>query len=200
MSIDTLFVYGSLTQGMVHFSRIANHIESQSRATAEGTVYRLEVGFPVFVAQGNTPVSGVLLKLKPSDILHKLLDEFHGYSAIQPEQSLFIKSQLEVTVEGHDSSQMTQTYSMNPAKLPRTAVLIRDGDWMKSMTERAPMTQSLTTNQKTYIQRLGRSTGRDIVPINLDLYRELMNKGLIVDKGRRLALTALGQEVFRYLE
>ncbi|HEX4923037.1 MAG TPA: hypothetical protein VFV50_03090, partial [Bdellovibrionales bacterium] len=49
MAEDTLFVYGSLTQGMVHYSRIANYIESQLPATARGTVYRLEVGFPVFV-------------------------------------------------------------------------------------------------------------------------------------------------------
>ncbi len=200
MSEGTLFVYGSLSQGMVHYTRIANHIESHVEATTEGSVYRLEVGFPVFVNQGTTPVSGFLLTLSPTNVLHKLLDEFHGYSAVAPDQSLFIKTPIIVNVEGVGEPVSTQTYSMNPLKLPRTAVLINDGDWMKSMNERAPMTQNLTPNQKTYIQRLGRSTGRDIVPINLDLYRELMNKGLIVDKGRRLALTALGQEVYRYLE
>ncbi|MEQ1877452.1 MAG: gamma-glutamylcyclotransferase family protein [Bdellovibrionia bacterium] len=200
MSEETLFVYGSLTQGMVHYSRIAGHIENQAPAAAQGSVYRLEVGFPVFVNQGTTPVSGILLTLKPNEVLGKLLDEFHGFSAIQPDQSLFLKTPIEVRIEGREEPVQTKTYGMNPAKLPRTAVLIGDGDWMKSLSERAPMTQGLTTNQKTYIQRLGRSTGRDIVPINLDLYRELMNKGLIVDKGRRLALTALGQEVYRYLE
>jgi gamma-glutamylcyclotransferase (GGCT)/AIG2-like uncharacterized protein YtfP len=200
MAENTLFVYGSLTQGMVHYSRIANFIESQMVATAKGSIYRLEVGFPVFVNQGETPVQGIFLTLRGSDVLGRLLDEFHGYSAVQPENSLFMKTPVEVQVEGVSNTMLTVTYSMNPAKLPRTAILINDGDWMRSMTERAPLTQNLTPNQKNYIQKLGRSSGRDIVPINLDLYRELMNKGLIVDKGRRLALTSLGQEVFRYLE
>jgi hypothetical protein len=61
------------------------------------------------------------------------------------------------------------------------------------------MTSKLTEKQATYIQRLGRSSGREIVPIDLTLYRELMNLELIVDKGRRLALSKLGQEVFRHL-
>ena len=49
------------------------------------------------------------------------------------------------------------------------------------------------------ILKLGASSGRDIVPINLDIYRDLLNKGLIVDKGRRLALTNLGFDVYKYL-
>jgi gamma-glutamylcyclotransferase (GGCT)/AIG2-like uncharacterized protein YtfP len=197
---STLFVYGSLTQGMVHYSRIASFIESQTPATARGSVYRLEVGFPVFMNQGFTPVPGIFLKLQDNDVLQKLLNEFHGYSPMSPDSSLFIKTQIDVILDGSDTTVSTHTYGINPNKLPRNAHLITDGDWKRSMNEKGPMTQSLTPNQRNYIQRLGRSTGRDIVPINLDLYRELMNKGLIVDKGRRLALTALGQEVYRYLE
>jgi hypothetical protein len=33
----------------------------------------------------------------------------------------------------------------------------------------------------------------------MELYRELMKLELVVDKGRRLALSKLGQEVARYL-
>jgi hypothetical protein len=61
----------------------------------------------------------------------------------------------------------------------------------------------LTAKQKAYIQRLGlstgRSKGREIVPIDLGLYRELMHLEIVVDKGRRLALTELGQELCRML-
>lgn len=69
-----------------------------------------------------------------------------------------------------------------------------------SLINSHPVAMTLTENQKRYILKLGASSGRDIVPIKLELYRELMNKGLVVDKGRRLALTALGKEVYRYLE
>ncbi len=57
----------------------------------------------------------------------------------------------------------------------------------------------LTERQEAYIKKLGKSTGREIVPIDLPLYRELMNLELIVDKGRRLALSKLGHEVYRNL-
>jgi len=57
----------------------------------------------------------------------------------------------------------------------------------------------LTAKQVNYIKKLGSSSGRDIVPIDMELYRELMKMELIVDKGRRLALTKLGKEVFSYL-
>lgn len=57
----------------------------------------------------------------------------------------------------------------------------------------------LTEKQKDYILRLGRVSGREIIPIDLPLYRELMNLEIIVDKGRRLALSKLGHEIYRYL-
>ena len=57
----------------------------------------------------------------------------------------------------------------------------------------------LTDGQRQYILRLGATSGREIVPIDMKLYRELLNLEMIVDKGRRLALSKLGHEVFRYL-
>ena len=63
-----------------------------------------------------------------------------------------------------------------------------------------PVTTQLTEKQITYILKLGAVKGRDIVPINdLTLYRELMKLELIVDKGRRLALSSLGKEVYNHL-
>ncbi len=53
----------------------------------------------------------------------------------------------------------------------------------------------LSSRQASYVKKLGQISGRDILPIDLDLYRELMKLGLIIDKGRRLALTDLGKKV-----
>ena len=58
---------------------------------------------------------------------------------------------------------------------------------------------TLTQRQIAYIKKLGGTTGRDIVPIDLDLYRQLMKMELIVDKGRRLALSKRGKELYEYL-
>lgn len=57
----------------------------------------------------------------------------------------------------------------------------------------------LTERQKTYIQKLAQARGREIVPVDMALYRELMSLELIVDKGRRLALTKLGTEISLFL-
>ncbi len=57
----------------------------------------------------------------------------------------------------------------------------------------------LSEKQMDYILRLGKVSGREIVPIDLQLYRELMNLEIIVDKGRRLALSKLGHEIYRFL-
>jgi len=195
---STLFVYGSFCEGMVHFSRISSFIQSKTSATLKGSAYRLEAGYPVLILEGEDSVQGYLVTLEATDILWKILDEFHGYSFKTPEKSLFFRASVDVEADGEKVA--TYAYVMNPIKLPRSAAKIDNGDWQQSIVQREPMVKTLTINQRTYVQKLGRSTGRDIVPINLDLYRELMNKGLIVDKGRRLALTSLGQEVFRYLE
>jgi gamma-glutamylcyclotransferase (GGCT)/AIG2-like uncharacterized protein YtfP len=195
---DLLFIYGSMSEGKVHYGRIAEFVLEKKPAQLKGSVYRLESGFPVFLGDGNDSVPGTLVRLAPNATLWKVLDEWHGFSPVQPEKSLFHR--ISVTAEVGEESVVCQVYSINSSKLPRTVSKILGGDWRLDLSEREPMVNLLTPNQRHYIQKLGRSTGRDIVPINLDLYRELMNKGLIVDKGRRLALTSLGQEVFRYLE
>lgn len=61
------------------------------------------------------------------------------------------------------------------------------------------LTAKLSLEQVLYLRKLSSATGRQVVPINLRLYRELLNLELIVDKGRRLALSKLGHEVIRFL-
>jgi hypothetical protein len=76
---------------------------------------------------------------------------------------------------------------------------ITGGDWRRDLATAPALPDRMSERQKTYIRRLGRSTGREIVPIDLDLYRELMKLELIVDKGRRLALSSLGRELLKFL-
>jgi hypothetical protein len=57
----------------------------------------------------------------------------------------------------------------------------------------------LTEKQIAYIKKLGQTKGRNSVPIDLNLYRDLVKLQLVVDKGRRLALSKLGSEIFETL-
>ena len=193
-----LFVYGSFCQGMVHFDRLAKYVMDSSPARARGSAYRMEVGYPVFIAEGINYIEGDLVTLEAPDMFFHLLDQFHGFSPVSPEKSLFWRT--EVSVEKPDQTQVeAQAYTLNPAKLPKSAELISEGDWRQSIVEKPVITEVLTKKQKEYIRKLGKSSARDIIPINIDLYRELLNLRIVEDKGRRLGLTKFGKEVYKYL-
>ncbi|MBS1969292.1 MAG: gamma-glutamylcyclotransferase [Bdellovibrionales bacterium] len=198
MTTTRFFVYGSLCEGMVHFSKIQSFIESSVPAQIRATAYRLKVGFPALINSGADLVPGHLVELRSSDLLIALLDEFFGYNQQDPSKSLYHRQETLVSIEG-ENVEKAWAYFLNPMKLPANATPIHGGDWQKSLEDQPAMTQKLTDKQKCYISKLGNSSGREIVPIDLQLYRELMNLELIVDKGRRLALSKLGHEVYRHL-
>ncbi|MES2769138.1 MAG: gamma-glutamylcyclotransferase family protein [Bdellovibrionota bacterium] len=194
-----IFVYGSLARGNIHYSKFFNEENITPNVFVKGSAYRLEVGYSVISTQGSQRVPGDLIKCNRSDVLLSLLDQFHGFSFKIPEKSLFLRMETDVYLD-NGFTEKAYVYSINPLKLPKTAKLIESGNWMEDFAQNPPLTEKLKDREKEYIRKLGNSSGRDIVPIQLDLYRGLMNMGMIVDKGRRLALSKLGQEVFRYLE
>lgn len=200
----SLFVYGSLDEGMVHFSKISQYITEIFSVQAMGQAYRLPSGYPVYLSPHESMgddvdlVKGKLVKIQAPEVVLHLLNEFHGVSPLVPDKSLFFKEQIKVQSEGGDLHEAA-VYSMNRAKLPKNAMRIPLGDWVTDLKREPAIPDILTEKQANYIKRLSLSTGREIVPIDLELYRELMKLELIVDKGRRLALSKLGKEVARYL-
>lgn len=192
-----LFVCGSLCQGMVHHKLLQDAVLTISPAVTTGSVFRLEVGYPIFNAIGEHNIQGELITLKNTDILWPLLDQFFSYSEDKPEKSLFLRKTITVTDSQETLSAVA--YVVNPLKLPKTAKLIVDGDWRKDMTVNLPVTAELTEEEATYIKKLGKCTGREIVPYT-PLTRDLEKRGIVVDKGRRPALTKLGKEIFQYID
>jgi gamma-glutamylcyclotransferase (GGCT)/AIG2-like uncharacterized protein YtfP len=198
MSKSTLFVYGSMMKGMVHHNKLAAMVKEIKPASCEGVLYRLPVGYPVMM-EGAGAVKGELLTLNSFKDIIKIIDEFEGYSATTPDKSSNLRVEKPVLVDGAKKPSMSFVYLLNPLKLPKDATRIESGDYKEVMAAQPPLSNQLSDSQKRYILKLGASSGRDIVPINLDIYRDLLNKGLIVDKGRRLALTNLGFDVYKYL-
>ena len=193
---NRVFVYGSLSEGMVHFDRIKAAVATSIRAWALGAAYQLRTGYPVLVQEGAQRVSGFLVELKSPDLMIPLLDGFYGFAPLDSSKSLHFREQQVFETELGEQLE-AWVYYLNPKKLPSTAQLIENGDWEAQM-QGPKFTDQLTDRQKIYIRRLGAVTGREVVPIDLSLYRELMNLELIVDKGRRLALSKFGQEGCRY--
>lgn len=199
MTTARFFVYGSMSEGMVHFSKIQDFILSSASATIKATAYRLEVGFPALIKEERDAIFGHLVELKVSDLFISLLDEFFGMNRHDPELSVYSRESVAVCAGNGAEPVNAWVYFLNPKKLPANAQLIEGGDWKASLEVEPALPTKLTDKQVAYVQRLGKSIGREIVPIDLPLYRELMNLELIVDKGRRLALSKLGHEVYKHL-
>lgn len=199
MTTMRFFMIGSWTEGMVHFQKLAPHILSFEKAYINGTVYRLPVGFPVLVNQERQNVSGQLIEIQADSTLIALIDTLHGVHPTDFSKGLHIRSEIVVT-KANDILESAYTYFFNPKKLTSKAVLIEDAEWKNSLEQQPPLPETLTEKQRSYVLKLGAIKGRDILPIqDLSLYRELMKLDLIVDKGRRLALSNLGKEVYNHL-
>lgn len=193
-----LFVYGSMAEGMVHFDKLKDFIVSVKPALARGTVYRLKIGYPAMTNEGNDPIPGNLVELKSSEMFWHLLDGFYGFNQMEPEKSLYLRQSINVLLDGAVVN--SWAYVLPPQKIPIHAEVIPGGDWKTALKAHPPLLDKLTDKQKSYVLKLGASSGREIAPIDLNLYRELMSLELIIDKGRRLALSRLGQEIYHQLK
>lgn len=199
MTTMRFFMIGSWTEGMFHFQKLMPFVVSFETATIKATAYRLPVGFPVLTDSPTHFIQGQLIELQADESLLILLDTFFGVKSADPVKGLHWRTETLVT-KASGQVEKAYTYFFNPKKLTSKAQLIAHGDWKSSLEENTPLPLQLTEKQKTYVLKLGQVKGRDIVPINdLTLYRELMKLELIVDKGRRLALSSLGKDVYNHL-
>jgi gamma-glutamylcyclotransferase (GGCT)/AIG2-like uncharacterized protein YtfP len=187
-----------MAEGMVHFDKIKDFIVSVVPAVAHGTIYRLKVGFPAMALGGSDVIQGNLVELKASDVLWHLLDTFYGYNQQDHDKSFYVREAINILA--NDKMTTAWVYVLPRDRVPANAQLIVGGDWRSALKEQPPLIEKLSEKQKNYILKLGASSGREIIPIDMVLYRELIGMELIVDKGRRLALSRLGQELFRTLK
>lgn len=199
MTTMRFFLCGSWTEGMVNFAKIQTYVNNLKQGQVLAKAVRTKLGFPLLLKEQADRVWGQVAEVQVSDLLLSILDEFHGVHQTDPAKGLHTRETTVVELE--DGTQVEAwAYFANPKKVPAGSTEIHSGDWKKSLEEQPTLIEKLTERQLAYVKKLGSATGRDIVPIqDLSLYRELMNLELIVDKGRRLALSKLGKEVYRHL-
>ena len=203
MTTMRFFVIGSWTEGMLHFQKLKPFIVSYEQASLQGHVYRLPAGFPVIVQNLDTEqgdqIIGQLVEIKSDQTLITLMDSFHGVHQVDDTKGVHMRRSMKVKKSSGDIEE-AQVYLYNPKKLTAKAERIPNAIWQEAMKNNPPLTEQLSDRQKIYVLKLGAAKARDIVPINdLSLYRELIKLELIVDKGRRLALSSLGKEVYKNL-
>lgn len=195
-----IFAYGSFSPGRVHFNKISQLITKQKTGWVRGQVMRLRCGFPALnPLDGQDLIEGQVYELKVPFSYWNILDELLGIDPQKPDRSLWVRQVVDVLVDNF-SKLPCQAYCLNTNKRAHLYKKITGGAWQSDLTKNPPITSLLQSRHREYLIKLSRSRGRDIVPIKLDLYRELLNMELIVDKGRRLALTPLGEEAALFLD
>lgn len=196
----SFFSYGAFAEGQIHFSKFSNLIQSQKRAFVKGDVYRLRCGYPVLSPQaGGDLVEGTLYELDAPESFWAIFDELLGVDLVKPERSFLHRAEVDILVDNY-SSVKAFTFCLNPKKTTQVVRKIEGGAWLDDMKLKPPIVENLQSRHRDYIYKLSKSKGRDIVPIKLDLYRELLSLEMIVDKGRRLALTPLGKEASLFIQ
>lgn len=203
MTSMRFFVIGLWTEGLLHFQKLRPFIVSYEQARLKGNVYRLPAGFPVIVENldldSGDEILGQLIEIQADETLITLMDSFHGVHQSDESKGAHVRRSMNVQKTSGDWVS-AQVYLYNSKKLTAKSERIAGGIWQEMLKTNPPLTEQLSERQKTYVLKLGAAKARDIVPINdLSLYRELMKLELIVDKGRRLALSSLGKEVYKHL-
>ncbi len=196
---QNFFTYGAFSQGKVHYPKYSQLIQNSEKASVRGEVYRLRSGYPLIeLNPEGLRIQGSLCELTVTESFWSILDELLGFDSMRPEKSLFLRQTVQV--EREDGTLIeAQIYGLNPKKVTSTDKKITNGDWHQDLLDRPPLVEQLADRHREYIFKLSKCKGRDIVPIKLDMYRELMSLEMIVDKGRRLALTSLGLETSLFL-
>src|SRR5690606_23046311 len=113
-----VFAYGSIYEGMVHFNRLSPLVASKREAWTRGQIFRLKVGYPVLLKDGDDLVPGQVLELKRTDFLMSIVDEVHGYHPTQPEKSLYFRDETQLLDHQGQVMESGWIYYLSPKKLP----------------------------------------------------------------------------------
>lgn len=192
------FLYGAYGEGQPCFGRFKNFIRQAQPVVVCGTMYKLQSGLSLLVNEGEGSVSGLAVALDIPDSQWPIFDALNGCHLEPASAKNFIIKEKVVVIEGELIDTSLDAYCLNPQKKLQT-LGPATGAEAASLTVGGAILSTLTERQKNYIQKLAKVKGREVVPIDLAVSRELISMQLIVDKGRRLALTNLGQEVSCFL-
>lgn len=186
------FLYGVYDVGQKCHGRFQNIISQVRPAYTQGALYQLDCGLRFLRPEGTEVVSGHLVELNIAESHWDIIDVMNGFDSKCAKKSLLSREVITVWQQ-EGGSLAAQAYCLHPEKT-HVAQLVHSENAVI-----APLMDQLTERQQTYLKKLSQAKGREIVPVDMALYRELMSLELIVDKGRRLALTSLGQEVSHFL-
>jgi len=191
----SFFTYGAFSKGQVHYSKFSKMIVGRKKAFVKANAYRLHCGYPILdTSKTEELIAGTLVELEAPESFWSVLDGLLGVDQLEAEKG-FLKRCSILTMIDSFTSIKAQTYCINPKKLTKAHKKINRYQWPHEINKELKILTKLNDRHRQFLSRLSKVRGRDIVPIELDIYRELLSMDIIVDRGRRLALTPLGKEV-----
>lgn len=194
----SFFLYGVYDTNQVCHSRFKDLIVSQRPAQVRGSIYRLSGGMGLFDPQGESWISGSFVEIAGPESLLSILDALCGFDPNSLKNSIVVRKEVPTYSSTEDTPTLAHVYCVNLER--RTSAKLLAENEVEAFGQQAGgLVDRLTERHKTYIQKLSQAKGREIVPVDMVLYRELMALELIVDKGRRLALSRQGTEISWFL-
>ena len=121
---EKIFVYGTLRKGFSRHRYLSLEAKWIGMGTVKGLLYDLG-SYPGVLLSDEGKVKGEVYAINESTSILQKLDRIEGFNALQPERSLFLRTQVEVTME--DRSVEAWIYIL-PSK-PERATLIPTGDY-----------------------------------------------------------------------
>ncbi len=193
------FLYGVYSEGQACHGRFKNFIKQSEPAQVKASVFKLQSGLSLLLNEGSHCILGSAVELEMTESHWPLFDCLNGYNQSLAGKNFIVKEN--VSAQLPDGGQvLVATYCLNPEKKHQTLGEVNEAELQNFSTRQSQtLVEKLTDRQRTYIHKLSRARGREIIPVDMALYRELMSLELIVDKGRRLALTNLGVEISHFL-
>ncbi len=123
-NIEHIFVYGTLRLGQGACRTFGLETRGEYVKTAQYTgasIYHLG-GFPGLKFEADYTMVGDIFKINDPELMHHL-DRYEGYDANHPDQSLYLRKEIEV------DGIPCYTYEYNGD--PRQEARIQSGDWTK---------------------------------------------------------------------
>lgn len=131
---DLVFFYGTLMSGFRRPGRsgLDDALKPVGRGSIGGALFDLGI-YPAAIPAHDTRVWGEVHRMLDSEAVLATLDEIEGYSASEPDASLYTRSEIPVTLDnGHSARAWVYFYNAPLGRAPR----IESGDYLEHLRVR----------------------------------------------------------------
>ena len=128
---DRVFFYGTLMSGFRRpgRERIESKLDPEGRGWIRGALFDLGI-YPAAIPASDGRVRGEIHRMTDPDVVLRVLDDIEGYSASEPDASLYTRAETPVTFDdGHVATVWVYFYNAPLGRAER----IESGDYLEHL-------------------------------------------------------------------